>query len=170
MGVFWFFTASAFSGLFRLGLCIDSGMWVCDLFVFWLPKTSLVCKFSCLLKLPPTSFFCLSAPSVYGDKFVNQHHHLNLNIIISSLFCIYLFDKECFISFSYRYINHSYLFPFFFWRYISLICMISLSSRFKYFKFSFILQVWDVYVIESIFLFICLPLDVHHILKASLFK
>lgn len=68
----------------RLGLCIDSGMWVCDLFVFWLPKTSLVCKFSCLLKLPPTSFFCLSAPSVYGDKFVNQHHHLNLNIILSS--------------------------------------------------------------------------------------
>ena len=45
------------------------------LLVLWLPKTSLVCMFPCLLKLPPTYlewpafFFGPSLPLVYGGQF-----------------------------------------------------------------------------------------------------
>ena len=49
-----------------------------DLLVLWLPNKSLVSKFPCILKLPPTnlewsaSFFGLSLPSMYGGQFLNQ--------------------------------------------------------------------------------------------------
>ena len=50
-----------------------------DLLLLWLPKISLVHKFSCLLNPPLTnlewsvSFLGLFLPSVYGDQFPNQH-------------------------------------------------------------------------------------------------
>ena len=55
-----------------------------DLLIIWLPRTSLIRKFLCLLKLPPTnlkwsaSFFSLSLPSMYGGQFANQQQDSNL--------------------------------------------------------------------------------------------
>ena len=46
-----------------------------DLFILWRPKTSLICKFSCFLNLPPVhlecsaSFLGLSLPSTYESQF-----------------------------------------------------------------------------------------------------
>lgn len=35
-----------------------------DLFILWLPKTSLACKFPCFVKLPPAMWSCVPLSSV----------------------------------------------------------------------------------------------------------
>ena len=60
-----------------LSLCVNLRFWrwVQRSTRLWVAKTSLVCKFRCLLNLPPTnlewsaSFFHLSLPSVFGGQF-----------------------------------------------------------------------------------------------------
>lgn len=65
-----------------------------DLLILWLPKTGIMCKFSCLLKLSPINMECfhissaLLALCVWGSilnctqgtpEVVNQHYHLAPN-------------------------------------------------------------------------------------------
>lgn len=54
------------------------GEWTGDLLILWSLRANLICKFPCLLNLPPpnlegsVSFSGFSLPFVYGSQFVNQ--------------------------------------------------------------------------------------------------
>ena len=66
------------------------------LLILRLLKTNLVCKFSCLLNLPPTnlkqptSFSCFSLPSMYRDQLVTLHYLILLPIFFKIRFCLFI--------------------------------------------------------------------------------